>query len=986
MYNTGRRYNTGERYHIPLDLWQAPPWYTHLGHALPIVVDEQLRPLLLLHQAHDIFNHETLGGEDRLTFSLSHPAPLELTGALLDMAGKFYRVMVVSGVENEQAVRLVEVEAWARWHDLTKMPALPAHEWADVLAADILSWLLVGSGWTLGVVDIAARRHLRWGGGCNRLELLREIEQVYNGELVFDTANRTVSLVPGGGVDRGLFFLRGKNLRRVEVETNTIETVHRLYPRGFAGLTIESVNNGVPYIEVASPFDPPPSAILNASAFTDAAQLKHHAEQVFSGMLLPRVSYSCSIVDLSVLPEHQEEALRVGDVVTVYDEDAGVHIKTRVVSWRYDVEAPWQSDIELSVPRPTLAQGIPSVPPPVELPKEEEAKLPLILVGTPETDAPALGAELLSEQGWTLTGNWSGSWATGWTHTPGTWGDIEYVLSSGPVTGVLEYTVEGMTAGDVSIYFEDYDNSMTSPGTVSANINLRWSSNWLYIYASADFDGTIALSFRPHTSVATVPAIIGRTSQGGDVFEVRFPAAEGNTFIGVEAGMSNAAGINNTVLGNGALRSAVSGSDNVAIGTGALRANTEGRNTAVGADALRNNTTGSQNVAIGATAMLSNINGGMSVAIGARALERSTWGRNIAIGPMAMWDSSGGVGNVGVGLRVLSRNTNGMYNVAIGDDALNSNTTGLYNVAIGENSLSRSSTASHLVAVGTRSLFMNTTGANNTAVGSLALTSNSTGADNTAVGTDALRSNTMASSSTAVGARALMSYTHNWSFPNARNTAVGTDALRNTTSGFHNVAVGADALRNNTNGVGNVAIGTFAMQNNTSGSVSVAVGEGALQSVTTGSSNIAVGAQSLSGTTIGGGNIGIGDWALMSNNTGGGNIAIGTLSGHPGQIDWTNANPQESIFVGNFTVAQRDNQTNQIVIGHHATGNGSNTATIGNEQTTTTVLSPTVRLRAPRTPTSSTSPGVTGDVCWDANFIYVCISTNVWRRSSLGAW
>ena len=40
-------------------------------------------------------------------------------------------------------------------------------------------------------------------------------------------------------------------------------------------------------------------------------------------------------------------------------------------------------------------------------------------------------------------------------------------------------------------------------------------------------------------------------------------------------------------------------------------------------------------------------------------------------------------------------------------------------------------------------------------------------------------------------------------------------------------------------------------------------------------------------------------------------------------------------------------------------------------------------LTAPQTTKASTSPGTTGQVCWDTNYIYVCTSTNTWKRSPL---
>ena len=333
-------------------------WYTHPGHALPVIVDKHMRPIALLRQAHEIIIDETLTGEHKLTFKLVHPTPPELVaGGLIELAGRVYRSMIMRNGEDAQGVRIVEVEAWSLWYDLTKMPELPAHEWIGASSSEILTWLLPGSEWGEGVVTAAARRNLRWGGGVNRLECLREIERVFNAEIVWDTVRRTVSVISGGGADTGMFFLRGKNLRKVEIETSIADTVHRLYPRGYKGLTIATVNNGIPYLEVPSSQVPPPSAVLAAEAFTDPQQLKEYAENIFATMNTPQVNYSCGIVDISTLPGFEDETIRLGDIVSVYDEGSDVDIKTRVVRMRYNVEQPWNSEIELS----TIRSGIGSV-------------------------------------------------------------------------------------------------------------------------------------------------------------------------------------------------------------------------------------------------------------------------------------------------------------------------------------------------------------------------------------------------------------------------------------------------------------------------------------------------------------------------------------------------------------------------------------------------------------------------------------------------
>ena len=45
-----------------------------------------------------------------------------------------------------------------------------------------------------------------------------------------------------------------------------------------------------------------------------------------------------------------------------------------------------------------------------------------------------------------------------------------------------------------------------------------------------------------------------------------------------------------------------------------------------------------------------------------------------------------------------------------------------------------------------------------------------------------------------------------------------------------------------------------------------------------------------------------------------------------------------------------------------------------------------LRLRTAKTPATSGAAGNTGDICWDADYIYVCIATNTWERAAIAAW
>ncbi|MNS40521.1 hypothetical protein D3C72_728370 [compost metagenome] len=46
----------------------------------------------------------------------------------------------------------------------------------------------------------------------------------------------------------------------------------------------------------------------------------------------------------------------------------------------------------------------------------------------------------------------------------------------------------------------------------------------------------------------------------------------------------------------------------------------------------------------------------------------------------------------------------------------------------------------------------------------------------------------------------------------------------------------------------------------------------------------------------------------------------------------------------------------------------------------------TIRLRTKKTPASATAAGNEGDICWDADYLYVCVAPNIWKRMALAAW
>jgi hypothetical protein len=148
-----------------------------------------------------------------------------------------------------------------------------------------------------------------------------------------------------------------------------------------------------------------------------------------------------------------------------------------------------------------------------------------------------------------------------------------------------------------------------------------------------------------------------------------------------------------------------------------------------------------------------------------------------------------------------------------------------------------------------------------------------------------------------------------------------------------------DYLTLNNEGSSNIIIGidSFQLAENVSNNISI----GNLnfkESIYDVVNNIGIGSLVFSKLINGAFNIGIGVEVLRYLETGNRNIGIGEFAGMYYGSDSELTLAEKSIFIGSSTKANGDNQTNQIVIGCDATGNGSNTATIGNADTTDVYL------------------------------------------------
>lgn len=204
--------------------------------------------------------------------------------------------------------------------------------------------------------------------------------------------------------------------------------------------------------------------------------------------------------------------------------------------------------------------------------------------GTTATDGGQLGTELLSGTGWTST-DWTGDFATGFTHTTGNTTALSNTLAAVVNTFYqITWTVTGRTAGTFTIAFGGYTSGNLS---ATGNVGPRAATTGnLVITPTTDFNGTIVMSIRAVTEGGASLSL--RNSVGTITSQVRAYSSNTNVSTGVGALAYNTTGNNNTSFGYVASNFNTSGRFNSAFGSGALFSNNIGENNiAVGVEAGR---------------------------------------------------------------------------------------------------------------------------------------------------------------------------------------------------------------------------------------------------------------------------------------------------------------------------------------------------------------------------------------------------------------
>lgn len=270
--------------------------------------------------------------------------------------GNVYKIKTVTDKKEHGNPKTTHVYAENIFYDLARAAKLETNVFDTAKAGSVITYALQNTAWDVGTVEVTSAKSFE-STAENPLALLQLAADVYNGELVFDSVNRKVSLVKKTGNENGMVFHYKKNMKSIERRIDTSSLITRLYAVGKDGMTFSGINGGLPYVENFSYTDEVLVGSLDCSSFTDASDMLSYAKLRAADYCRPNYSYTLSVLYLKNIPGYEHEDYGLGDTVRVIDEELDLDIMTRIVRMEKDILEPWNTVVELSTTVGTLSVG-----------------------------------------------------------------------------------------------------------------------------------------------------------------------------------------------------------------------------------------------------------------------------------------------------------------------------------------------------------------------------------------------------------------------------------------------------------------------------------------------------------------------------------------------------------------------------------------------------------------------------------------------------
>lgn len=169
------------------------------------------------------------------------------------------------------------------------------------------------------------------GTNITIIEMIYKIVDTFGYEVRFDNVLKTVTVAERLGKTKGVYFHNELNLEKLNIKSDTYDFVTRLIPKGYDGLGIETINEGIPYVDNFDYTDKIVFGYWEDKRYKDKEQLKRDAIDRVAKYSKPLRSYEVDILDLTNKPEYEHLTFNVGDVIELIDNVSRTREKQRIV-------------------------------------------------------------------------------------------------------------------------------------------------------------------------------------------------------------------------------------------------------------------------------------------------------------------------------------------------------------------------------------------------------------------------------------------------------------------------------------------------------------------------------------------------------------------------------------------------------------------------------------------------------------------------------
>ena len=219
-----------------------------------------------------------------------------------------------------------------------------------------LEFAFEGTGWKVGVCQIAKKRTINKDEETNAWKVLQDGLSTYRAECKINSLTKTIDIYEQIGSDRGRYFIEGLNLKKLTVTSDTYDFYTRLIPLGKDGIGIEWL--GKPYLENYQYSSKIKTYVWSDERYTNTTSLIEDGIAKLDEMSKPYVAYAADVIDLARQSEKYSSVFDydIGDTVWMISRKTRTKEKQRIVKLTEYPETPQNNTVELSNATKTFAE------------------------------------------------------------------------------------------------------------------------------------------------------------------------------------------------------------------------------------------------------------------------------------------------------------------------------------------------------------------------------------------------------------------------------------------------------------------------------------------------------------------------------------------------------------------------------------------------------------------------------------------------------